>query len=118
MVTSTMEAEYSSMCQAGKDIVWVTRWMNELGFGKHMNFPIKLNGDNQGTLDLIRNPEHHSRSKHIDIQLHYLREVINDGYTSTGHVSTHEMIADIFTKPLGATMFKELRAKLGVQEVE
>ena len=56
VVTSTMEAEYSSMCQAGKDIVWVTRWMNELGFGKHMNFPIKLNGDNQGTLDLIRNP--------------------------------------------------------------
>lgn len=70
VVTSTMEAEYSSMCQAGKNIVWVTRWMNELGFGKHMNLPgIVLNGDNQGTLDLIKNPEHHSRSKHIDIQL-------------------------------------------------
>lgn len=118
VVTSTMEAEYSSMCQAGKHIVWVTRWMNELGFGKHMNLPgIVLNGDNQVTLDLIKNPEHHSRSKHIDIQLHYLREVVNDGYATTAHVPTREMVADIFTKPLAAPMFKELRSRLGIQDV-
>lgn len=118
VVTSTMEAEYSSMCQAGKDVVWVTRWMNELDFARHLNLPIVLNGDNQGTLDLIKNPEHHSRSKHIDIQLHYLREIINDGYATAARVSTHDMVADIFTKPLAAPMFKELRGKLGVQEVE
>lgn len=118
VVTSTMEAGYFSMCQAGKDVVWATRWMNELDFGRDLNLPIVLNGDNQGTLDLIKNPEHHSRSKHIDIQLHYLREIINDGYAAAARVSTHNMVADIFTKPLAAPMFKELRGKLGVQEVE
>lgn len=117
VVTSTMKAEYSSMCQAAKDIVWATGWMNELGFGKDMNLPIVLNGDNQGTLDLIKNPEHHSKSKHIDIQLHYLREVVNDGYASTAHVSTRSMVADIFTKPLPAPVLQELREKLGVKEV-
>ena len=118
VVTSTIEAEYSSMCQAGKDIVWVTRWMNKLNFGKDMNLPIVLHGDNQDTLDLIKNPEHHSRSKHMDIQLHYLREVINDGYATTAYVPTREMVADIFTKPLAAPMFKELRGRLGVWQVD
>lgn len=118
VATSTMEAEYCSMCQAAKSIVWATRWMNELGFGEHMDLPIVLHGDNQGTLDLVKNPEHHSKSRHMDIQLHYLREVVNDGYVATAHVSTRNMIADIFTKPLAAPAFKELREKLGVKEVE
>ena len=80
VVTSTMEAEYSPMCQASKDIVWATRWFGELNFSKDMNLPIILNGDKQGTLDLIKNPEHHSRFKHMDIQLYYLREVVEDNY--------------------------------------
>lgn len=117
IVTSTMEAEYSSMCQAGKDIVWVTRWMNKLGFSKYMNIPIVLNSDNQGTLDLIKNPKHHSKSKHIDVQLHYIQEVINDGFATTAHVSTRNMVADIFTKSLNASMFKELQNRLGVKEM-
>lgn len=89
VVTSTMEAEYSSMCQAGKDIVWATQWMNELNLGNDMNLPIVLNGENQKILELIKNPEHHSKSKHIDVQLHYLREATNDGYATTAHVSSH-----------------------------
>lgn len=116
VVTSTMEAEYSSMCQASKDIVWATRWFEELNFSKDMNLSIILNGDNQGTLDLIKNPEHHSRSKHMDIQLHYLREVVEDNYATIQHVSTHDMVADIFTKPLAAPIFRKLREKLGLRE--
>ena len=103
--------------QASKDIVWVTRWMNELNFGRDMNLPVVLHGDNQGTLDLIKNPEHHSRSKHMDILLHYLREVIDDGYAKTAYVPTREMVADISTKPLAAPMFRELRSRLGGKEV-
>lgn len=74
-VSSTTEAEYISMCLTSKDIVWATGWMEELGFSKTMNMPIRLNGDNKGALDLIKNPEHHARTKHVDIRYHFVREV-------------------------------------------
>lgn len=98
VITSIMEAEYSLMCQASKNIILVTRWMNKLNFGKNMNLPIVLHDNNQGTLDLIKNPEHYSRSKHINVQLHYLRKAINDGHATTAYVSTCKMI--IFSSSL------------------
>lgn len=117
-MSSTTEAEYISMCQASKDIVWATRWMNELDFSKSMKMPIILKGDNKGALDLIRNPEHHARTKHVDIQYHFVREVVQDGLATTEHIPTSEMIADIFTKPLKPVTFQKFKTKLGVQETE
>lgn len=110
-VSSTTEAEYISMCQASKDIVWATRWMDELNFSKSVKLPICLCGDNKGALDLIRNPEHHARTKHIDIQYHFIREVIEDGLAITQHGLTSEMIADIFTKPLTPVTFQKFRGE-------
>ena len=114
--TSTVEAEYVSMCQASKTVVWASRWMREL-FGDFLKTPIELLGDNQGSLDLIKNPENHSRTKHIDVQYHYIREVVQDGLMRTGYVSTKEMIADILTKPTKPAIFLMLRKKLGLTEV-
>ena len=106
------------MCQASKNVVWATKWITELHFEKTLNDrPIKLLGDNQGALDLIKNPEHHSRTKHIDIQYHYVREVAADGLIETGYIPTRDMIADIMTKPLVTASFLHLREKLGLTQV-
>ena len=118
IASSTTEAEYIAMCQASKNLVWATRWIKELKFDHICNLPIKLLGDNQGTLDLIKNPEHHSRTKHIDVQYHYIREVVADGYVEIEHIPTKEMTADIFTKPLNRDIFTTLRARLGLKEVD
>lgn len=115
--TSTTEAEYVAMCQAAKTIVWASKWMRELFGEEFLEMPIKLLGDNQGSLDLIKNPEHHSRTKHIDVQYHYIREVVEDGLMRTEHVSTKEMIADALTKPTKPATFLMLRRKLGLTEV-
>lgn len=82
-----------------------------------MSLPVVLHGNNQSTLDLIKNLEHHTRSKHIDIQLYYLRKVINNGIAKTVYVPTRKMVADIFTKPLAASMFRELQSQLEVKEM-
>lgn len=116
---STMEAEYISLCQAAKDIVWMTRWMNELQFRTTANSPpIQLCGDNKASMDLVKNPEHHDRSKHIDVQYHYTREVMADGLISIKQVPTNEMIADILTKPLTGEKFTKFRSQLGLKEWE
>ena len=59
--------------------------------------------DNQGCIALARNPVFHSRSKHIDIKLHFLREKIEEGVMKLEYKPTNEMIADGLTKALGRT---------------
>ena len=113
--SSSTEAEYVSMCEAGKQLVWASRLMSQLHL--RPNKAIDLKGDNQGCLALIKNPEHHSRTKHIDVQYHYIREIVDDGLIRISYVPTAEMLADIFTKPLPQASFERLRASLGVRIV-
>ena len=66
--------------------------------------PIKLKpaivkNDNQGALSLVKNPVKYSKTKHIDIRYHYVRECYNDGKIVIDYVPSEDNIADIFTKP-------------------
>lgn len=85
---STMEAEYISLCQATKDIVW----MNELRFRSADSPPIQLCGDNNASQDLVKNSEHHDRSKHIDVQYYCTQEVMADGLITVKQIPTSETI--------------------------
>ena len=79
---------------------------------------IKLLGDNQGSLDLIKNFEHHARTKHINIQYHYIRDVVVDGLIETDYMFFSDMIADILTKSLMQKNFFHFRKKLGFVKVD
>lgn len=65
---------------------------------------------------MIKNPENHSRTKHIDVQYHYVRKVVEDGLIQISYVPTAEMAADILTKPLTKAVFERCRALLGMGE--
>ena len=69
---STTEAEYMSMTQAAKEIIWLRVLLKELGAITHVRQMSQLHGDTQGALALARNPEYHARTKHIDIQYHFI----------------------------------------------
>jgi hypothetical protein len=60
------------------------------------------------------NPVDHDRTKHKDIQYHFLRDHTHRGDITIGHVSTHNQLVDIYTKPLDETHFCELRSELNV----
>ena len=64
---------------------------------------------------LVRNPEFHHRTKHIDVKYHFIRDQQANGKIDVRYVATQEQLADMFTKPLAALRFKELKEKIGVK---
>ena len=68
-------------------------------FGIEIEMPINVYGDNQGSMDMIRNPSSNERSKHIDIRHHFVREKYSSGLINVTYKDTNENIADLFTKP-------------------
>ena len=100
VATSTMDAEYIAGAEAAKEAVWIRNFINDLRIpGVHIG-TVPLYIDNNSALKLTRNPEFHSRSKHIDVKHHFIREKVDDGVIDTLRVETADNLADIFTKGL------------------
>ena len=73
---------------------------------------IELHCDNKSARDLAYNPEHHSRTKHIDRRWFFVREMVENGELIVPYVATDDNLADFFTKPLNAKRFFVLRNKI------
>jgi hypothetical protein len=70
--------------------------------------------DNESTIKIAENPCEHSRTKHIDIRHHFLRDHNLKGDIEISHVRTNDQVADIFTKPLDEKRFCALRNELNI----
>lgn len=93
---SSVEAEYMAMCQAGKEAVWLTGFLKDLGI--NLRAPPIIFCDNQGALALAQNPVFHPRSKHIAIQYHFTRKLVQSQQISVKYIPTRVMLADALTK--------------------
>ena len=80
-----------------------------LRFGK-----IPLLVDSTSAISVAKNPVLHSRTKHIDVRFHFLRDHYEKGDIDLVHVASENQLADIFTKPLEFGAFVRLRGELGV----
>jgi hypothetical protein len=116
--TSTTEAEYVGLCNAAKEAVWIRNFLRDVGRGEYAGgtHATRILGDNQGALRLVANPEFHSRSKHIDVQHHYVRELLENGTISVDYIQTSEMAADCLTKPLKKVQLRANLEMLGLKE--
>lgn len=112
---STAEAEYTAACSAATEAVWIRTFLKEIGF--EQKEATVINEDNQGCIAMSKNPEYHSRTKHIDIRTHFIREKVYSREITLNYIPTKEMIADLLTKGLPANQFITLRSGLGVNQL-
>jgi len=70
--------------------------------------PTTVFEDNQGTIDLVNNPVHHRRTKHVDVKYHYIRAKQESGEVVVRKIPTERNLADIFTKATTREIFKRL----------
>ena len=109
---SSVEAEYMSASQATREAVWLKRFLLELNINTQKPVPIAC--DSQGAIAVTKNPEYHARTKHIDIQHHYVREKVEDNTVAFHYIPTTEMIADMLTKAVNKNQHEKLTSLTGL----
>src|SRR5882672_7715965 len=112
MAMSSTEAEYISSCHGAKEAVWLCSLLKSLGHAQ--DHASCIHCDNIGSNILTRDPSFHARSKHIDIQHHYVPEQVEASNIHYAYIPTHNNIADCLTKSLPHPKFQELTACMGM----
>nr|GEU97002.1 hypothetical protein [Tanacetum cinerariifolium] len=113
LAISTTKAEYISARKACQQALWMKQALIDYDI-RIKNVPIMC--DNKGAIDLSKNPLQHSRTKHIEIHHHFLRNNVHKGHISIEKVSSVDNIIKILTKPLKLESFNYLRFGLGMME--
>lgn len=108
---STTESEYIAGSEAIRELIWMKRLLIEL-IG---TFPSTLYMDNASAIKLVKNPEQHKRTKHIDVRFHYIREKFYDNQFELKQVSSHDQLADIFTKAMPSARIIYLKNALNIK---
>ena len=95
VVLSTTEAEYIVATDAGKEILWLKRFIQELGLQQE---EYKVHCDSQSAIDLSKNSMYHSRSKHIDVWYHWIQEVMEKQLMKLVKIHMDKNPSDMMTK--------------------
>ena len=109
---SSCEAEYMAACQAAKEAVWQRGLLEELE--EPRQWPVEIRSDSQSGLNLMANPVFHSKTKHIGIQYHYVRELISKGDVTFSFCPTENMVADSLTKSVNREKTEFCRRQMGL----
>ena len=112
---SSAEAEYRAMAQGVCEIIWVKKILEELKLsGKDM---LSLYCDNKAAISIAQNPVQHDRTKHIEIDRHFIKEKVTDGVLRLLYITSEEQQADVFTKALSNKIYHTLVCKLGMCDI-
>ena len=115
---SSCEAEYMAQTQASKEAIWLTKLLKELDLGWSLHRPpVQICADNQGAITLAKDPKFHSRTKHIDIQWHFVRDQVESGAVEFVWIPTNKMAADGLTKALTKEKHARFVSMLGLKRI-
>nr|GEW04047.1 retrovirus-related Pol polyprotein from transposon TNT 1-94 [Tanacetum cinerariifolium] len=109
---SSAKAEYVSLSACCDQVLWMRTQLTNYGF--HFD-KIPMYCDSKATIAISCNPVHHSRTKHIDVRYHFIKEKVEKGIVELFFVGTEYQLADLFTKALSEDRLKYLVRRLGMR---
>src|SRR5882724_2929393 len=112
VATSSTEAEYIASCHGAKEAIWLRSLLKSLGHAQ--DHPSCIYCNNIGSNILTCDQSFHARTKHIDIQHHYVQEWVEAGDIHYAYIPTHDNLADCLTKLLPHPKFQELTTHMGM----
>ena len=112
---STVEAEYITTGSCCAQSLWIKQQLSNFGLNLSQ---IPLLCDNTSEINLTKNPIQHSRTKHIEIRHHVIRDDVNNGDCVIQFVNSESQLVDLFTKPLNIERFNFLINELGIIDLK
>ena len=109
---SSAEAEYRAMAHTACELSWLKNLLKELSI--EVKSPSVMFCENQAAIYIARNPVFHERTKHIEVDCHFIRESVMAGEIVTPHIKSEDQVGDIFTKAVHKGIFQYLCSKLGI----
>ncbi|KAJ9541315.1 hypothetical protein OSB04_027821 [Centaurea solstitialis] len=106
---STAEAELRAVAQGICELIWISRLLKELRM--NISLPMRLFCDNNSAISTAHNPVHHERTKHVEIDRHFIKEKIDSGGVCIVYIPTNHQVVDVFTKGLFGNRFECLISK-------
>ena len=115
IANSTAEAEYYAAGHASREIDWLRSLLKEIGFEQFDPTPLLC--DKKSAMLMVQNPVFHNRTKHIDINYHYLRQLYQAKVIELRSVRSEDELADLLTKPVKPKELRLNRPRIGVVPV-
>ncbi|XP_054813357.1 secreted RxLR effector protein 161-like [Prosopis cineraria] len=112
---SSDEAKYRALSVAILEVIWVLGVMKDLGF-QNVDL-VKVYCDSKAAIHIANNPIFHERTKHIEVDCHFVREKLQQKIISLHHVCSAEQEADVLTKPLGKKLHDSLNLRGSVEDM-
>ena len=108
---STTKVEYMADTHVSKEVVWLQRLCSKIGFKYQV---VRIDCDNQSAIFLAKNPTYHSKMKHIDVQYHFVKDLVESKKVLLEKVDTLDNVADSLTKSVRTEKFSWCRATMGI----
>ena len=111
---STTEVEYVATGSCCTQMLWLKQMLKDYGIPQGK---LTIFCDNTSAISITKNPVLHSKTKHIELRYHFIRDLVEKQVLELSFVPTKTQLADLFTKALDTERFQELRNALGIQDL-